>query len=163
MTSRVQDRDAGRLQHPFYTDPSNLHCSALFTLTHSPRLTTGGISESEGLLSVQVVEHHSSKHIPPTSFPVTSWISTLFPRRLPHKPPVGPCWQLTWLYTETQTDSLLCRCGFSSFPHTCLSHLQSPCMKPAISILSSWIAEQFPLAKAPSLLKICNLGKLKAI
>lgn len=25
-----------------YTDPSNLPCSALFNLTHSPRLTAGG-------------------------------------------------------------------------------------------------------------------------
>lgn len=81
--------------------------SALFCSVQSDPLSQadcwGGISMSEGLLSVEVVEDHSSKCMLPTSFPVVSWISTFFPQRLPHTPPVGPCWQLTWLYTAARS------------------------------------------------------------
>lgn len=139
-----------------------LLCSLWPTLPGWP--LEGGISESEGLLSVQVVEHHSSKHIPPTSFPVTSWISTLFPRRLPHTPPVGPCWQLTWLYTAARNANRFFVVSVWFFLLS--SHLSEPlavslhetCYFHLVLLDSGAISLSFS-----SLLKICNLGKLKAI
>lgn len=49
-------------------DPSSLPLTALFIPTASPRLTARGISLGKGLLSTQLSEHYSSKHMPPTSF-----------------------------------------------------------------------------------------------
>lgn len=160
----VQDRDTGRLLHPFPMTPP-----ACLSLLCSFRLPLLGWLPGVFLWARGFCQHNCQSTIaanicllhPSLSSNRISFFSPQsWSKLLPHTCP----WPLAdssagHISQEYEQISMQYWCGFTSFPHICLSHLQSSYKKRAISILSFWIVESnSPWQKHPVCSKFAIWG-----